>query len=81
MLVLFLKGKNFEFQLFFKGENISSLAAVVQVLPGDFGGSQTCAPKHAKIQVMEQLFFRGRFWQAPDNPLFFSGNLDSLVRA
>ena len=25
--------------------------------------------------------FRGRFWWGPDNPLFFRGNLDSLVRA
>ena len=33
-------------------------------------GKGVINPKHTKNQVMEQLFFRGRFWQAPDNPLF-----------
>ena len=48
MFVLFFGGKNFEFKLFFRGESIEqvNLATVVQVLPGDFGGSQTCTPKN-----------------------------------
>ena len=44
-------------------------------------GKGVIDPKHAETQVMEQLFFRGRFLQASDNPLFFRGNLDSLVGA